>query len=291
MDSGTLALAGAGRLADASQLVVNGGAFDLGGLADTVAGVRQTGGAIVNGTLISTTAFDMQAGTVSAALAGAVGLNKTTSGTTTLTGANAYTGITTVGDGVLALGAFNERLANVSRVVVNGGTFDLGGFTQTVDAVQQDGGQISNGNLVSAHNFDMRAGTVSAALAGTQGSVGLLKTTAGTLTLRGTNTYTGLTDVQAGLLQLAGPQILASASTARVAAGATLSLAGTQDLASLDLAGRLAGYGCVRGEGGSAPGCAGVPRRHDRRVRPARGAGLKRFQTRAWNAEHAEHTK
>ena len=243
VDSGTLALAGAGRLADASQLVVNGGAFDLGGLADTVAGVRQTGGAIVNGTLISTTAFDMQAGTVSAALAGAVGLNKTTSGTTTLTGANAYTGITTVGDGVLALGAFNERLANVSRVVVNGGTFDLGGFTQTVDAVQQDGGQISNGNLVSAHNFDMRAGTVSAALAGTQGSVGLLKTTAGTLTLRGTNTYTGLTDVQAGLLQLAGPQILASDSTARVAAGATLSLAGAQDLASLDLAGRLAGTG------------------------------------------------
>jgi len=49
--------------------------------------------------LTSTTAYDVQSGTVSAILAGGVGLNKTTSGTVTLSGNNTYTGTTTISAG------------------------------------------------------------------------------------------------------------------------------------------------------------------------------------------------
>lgn len=46
----------------------------------------------------------MQAGAVSAILGGPVDLNKTTGGTVTLSGANTYTGTTTVSGGTLNLG-------------------------------------------------------------------------------------------------------------------------------------------------------------------------------------------
>jgi mucin-19 len=118
--AGTLALGAADRLANTSTLVVSGGIFDLGGSSNTVAGVQQTGGTLANGTLTSTTAFDMQAGSVSAVLAGTAGLNKTTSGTVTLSGLNIYTGATTVSAGTLALSAA-DRLNSASSLVVSGG--------------------------------------------------------------------------------------------------------------------------------------------------------------------------
>jgi autotransporter-associated beta strand protein len=214
--------------------------FDLGGFTETVAGVQLTGGVIGNGTLASASNFDLRAGAASAALAGAVGLDKTTTGTLVLSGANTYTGTTTVRDGTLALGLAGDRLADASRVVVTGGAFDLGGFTETVAGVRQTGGVIRNGTLVSTSNFDMRAGEASAVLAG---DVGLDKTTADTFILSNHNRYTGQTTVAAGTLQLAGTQILLADSTASVAAGATLQLDGAQTLARLDLAGTLAGTG------------------------------------------------
>ena len=55
------------------------------------------------GTLTSNAAYNIQDGTVTAVLAGNVGLNKTTTGTAVLTGANAYSGATSVSAGTLKL--------------------------------------------------------------------------------------------------------------------------------------------------------------------------------------------
>ena len=88
-------------------------------------------------------------------------------------------GSTTVEAGSLVLGA-SDRLADVSTLVVSGGTLNLATFADTVAGVQQTGGSIANGTLTSSSRFEMQAGDVSAVLAGTQG---LRKTTAGTLTL------------------------------------------------------------------------------------------------------------
>ncbi|WP_020482244.1 beta strand repeat-containing protein [Methylomonas sp. MK1] len=217
VSAGSLALGNSNVIADASSLVVNGGTFDLGANSDTVAGVQLLSGSITGtGTLTSNSAFDLQAGTVSAVLGGSVGLNKTTAGTVTLSGTNTYTGNTQVSTGTLALGNSNV-IADASSLVVNGGTFDLGANSDTVAGVQLLSGSITGtGTLTSNSTFDMQAGTVSAVLGG---SVGLNKTTAGTVTLSGSNTYTGNTQVSAGTLALGAGDVLANTSSLIVNGG------------------------------------------------------------------------
>ena len=220
--SGTLALGAANRLADTSALTVTGGTFDLGAFAETVAAVSITGGTIANGTLTGAS-YDLQNGTVSAILAGSsITATKTTAGTVTLSGANTYTGLTTISNGTLALGAAN-RLADTSALTVTGGTFDLGTFTETVAAVSITGGTIANGTLTGA-SYDLQAGTVSAILAGS--SITAIKTTAGTVILSGANTYTGLTTISNGTLQI-GSGTTGTLGSGAVTNNATLSFGRT----------------------------------------------------------------
>ncbi|TAE77911.1 MAG: PEP-CTERM sorting domain-containing protein [Verrucomicrobia bacterium] len=132
-------------------------------------------------------------------------------GTLTLdTVASTYTGTTTVNSGTVTLG-LNNVLNSASGIVVNGGTLGYSSFNQSVNSVKLTGGTISGtlGTLTSATAFDLQAGTVSGILAG---SVGANKTTAGTLTLSGANTYTGDTRSNAGTLALGHVNAL-SAST------------------------------------------------------------------------------
>src|SRR5262249_58264096 len=90
VSAGTLALGANSVLASASTVVVNGGTFNINTRNDTVAGGQLASGSIhgTTGVLTSTTAYDVQSGTVSAILAGGVGLNKTTPGTVTPSGNN-----------------------------------------------------------------------------------------------------------------------------------------------------------------------------------------------------------
>src|SRR5690349_25054342 len=73
----------------------------------------------------------------------------------------------------------------------------------------------------------MKSGTVTAILAG---AVPLVKTTTGTVTISGANTYSGDDTISAGTLNYnitSGAPTIASGVTATVASGATLELAGT----------------------------------------------------------------
>ncbi|MBU6171074.1 MAG: autotransporter-associated beta strand repeat-containing protein, partial [Verrucomicrobia bacterium] len=110
--------------------------------------------------------------------------------TLTLSGNNTYSGATLVTAGTLALSG-NGTLGSGS-VSVTGGTLDLGGKSVT-NALSLTSGTVSNGTITNnGSNFDLQSGTVGAALAGTNG---VNKTTAGTLYLSGSNSYSGNTTI------------------------------------------------------------------------------------------------
>ena len=101
--AGTLALGHAtDTLLDTGAVNVNGGTLDIGTNTDTVGAITLTSGNIAGTSGVLTGAsYDLQSGTVSAILGGAVALTKTTAGTVTLSGVNTYTGATTVSAGTL----------------------------------------------------------------------------------------------------------------------------------------------------------------------------------------------
>lgn len=117
-----------------------------------------------------------------------------------LSGANSYTGGTTINAGNLQLGASNV-LAPSGAVTVNAGIFDVNGTTQTI------------GDLTGAGNVTMGVGgsltfgtnTSSATFSGVMsGSGNLIKQNNGVAILTGNNTFTGTTDINAGNLLVNG---------------------------------------------------------------------------------------
>lgn len=122
---GTLRLLQADQINVTSSVLVSGGVFALQGFNQTLAGVQLTGGGITGSTgiLTSASAFDLQAGVVSAILGGTSGVIKSTAGVATLSGANVFSGGTQVIGGTL-VGASSTALGSNSGLsVASGATF------------------------------------------------------------------------------------------------------------------------------------------------------------------------
>jgi fibronectin-binding autotransporter adhesin len=209
---GTLKVSGANALGTAVGTVASGGALDVtgfgignaltfnGGSVKAASGTNSTLAGIVtlSGSGVIADAAAGSTLTISGAIGGAGGLTKSNSGILLLSGGNTYTGATTIGAGTLTVGVANA-ISGGSAVTISGGTLALNAFNNTVASVSLQSGSITSttGALFSAAAFDVQNGSASAILAG---AVGLQKTTAGTVTLTGTNTYTGVTTINAGIL-------------------------------------------------------------------------------------------
>jgi autotransporter-associated beta strand protein len=136
-------------------------------------------------------------------------------GNATLAGGTA-TGLVNITGGSLTVAGNIVRGATTgtsnATVTLNGGTLDMGG--NNIGA--------AGAGLVT---FDAQSGTLQN-LAQLNGGGTLTKTTAGVLTMAGTNAYTGITDIQAGEIKAGSTTGLSGGSVYSVAASSILSLNG-----------------------------------------------------------------
>jgi autotransporter-associated beta strand protein len=176
----------------------------------------------------------------------------------TLSGANTYTGGTTLSSGIILLSGSGTLGSTSGALTLNSGTFninniqtgtlDLNGTNQTVGNLTGiatgTGGVIRNNKTATNVTFTIGngdnggghyAGTI---VDHTAGTIALTKTGAGTIILSGANTYTGATNITGGKLLVNGS--LTTAGALAVAGGATLGGSGS--------------VGAIGGAGTVAPG-------------------------------------
>jgi fibronectin-binding autotransporter adhesin len=240
INNGQLQLTNVGAVANASGVAfgpsntptlelnspVNSGIFSVNGGLNGGTNARVRLGTVFNNgaTLAINVAANTTAtfaGVMSEAGGMALSFTKNGAGTQVLSGSNTFQGQTIVNAGTLALGA-SERIRDNVGLIINGGTFDLGGFSETVGYVTLASGSIANGTLVNANlngPYDVRSGAASAVLGG---SVGLAKTTTDTAVLSGNNTYSGVTTISSGTLQVGNSGTTGSLGSGAVTNNATL---------------------------------------------------------------------
>lgn len=235
------------NLTDSSGLLtVNGTLAISSNKTATVGSATITGTLNGPGAVSAGTAFDLQSGSAGAILAGNASLTKSTGDAATLTGANTYSGGTTVSAGTLSLSG-SGTLGNTSgTLTVNGGMLSLGSTNQQTGAVTLSAGSItgSTGTL-NGTSYGLSGGTLSAKLSGTG-----VMTVSGSTTLSGDNSsWSGGTTVSSGTLTTGHNSALGTGAVT-VNNGGTLSLGSGfthTNTISVNSGGYLGGLGTVGG--------------------------------------------
>ena len=223
VSAGTLQLNASNRIPDASAVTVSGGTLDVQTFTDTVGSVTLSGGAITGtGTgALTASSYSLQSGSASAILAGSgIVVNKTTSGTVTLTGANTYTGGTNINGGTLNVGS-SGALGSSGTISFGGGTLQYSA-SNTTDYSNRFSAGPSQAFKIDTNGQNVTLGAAISSAGGT-----FYKTGSGTLTLSGANSYTGATSIAGGTLQVNVNNALGTnAAGTAVSSGAALKLNG-----------------------------------------------------------------
>ncbi len=139
---------------------------------------------------------------------GILALTKVGTGTQTLSGANTYAGPTTISAGTLQAGAQNTFSPNSAVTINNSATLDLGGFNQTILSLASS----SATSVVTNSGSGATTQTLTIANGGGANFAGVIQNgatnaialtlTSGTQILSGANTYSGVTTINGGTLQI-----------------------------------------------------------------------------------------
>ncbi|MEX2140431.1 MAG: autotransporter-associated beta strand repeat-containing protein [Pirellulales bacterium] len=243
INAGTLAVGVSGAMADLSAVTVNSGAtFDLSALpvgSTEIVGSLAGSGAVQLGSSTLGAGGNNSSTIFSGVMSGARGLSKFGTGAITLTGANNYTGNTTIFGGTLRLGASGSIPDPSLLFIATGAVFDLNGHDETIGALR---GLPQSQALLGSGTLTIGFGNAGSDFEGEMsGSGSLVKIGTGGQRLMSANTYTGETRVDQGELIIEHPAALGGAGTGTVvAAGATLLLQPTTGL-SIDEPLELAG--------------------------------------------------
>jgi autotransporter-associated beta strand protein len=226
-----------------------GGNFTFTGTNDLDLG---TGAVTLTGNrLLTTTAGNL---TVGGIIGGAFTLEKAGGGTLILAGNSTYTGLTTVSGGVLKLGApgtgTNTPLGTTGAgtTVASGAALDLNGYTLgTAEALTLSGtgissaGALINTGAAATYSGAITLGAIAPAIGGS-GNISLTgivangttnslnKVGTNTLILSNSNTFTGLTTVSSGTLQLGATGGGTNTPLGTTAAGTTVTSGASLDL-------------------------------------------------------------
>jgi fibronectin-binding autotransporter adhesin len=165
------------------------------------------------------------------------------SGQVTLSGTNSYSGATTISNGIVEFTTTNAMSANSAITVASGATLaiELGGGTGSFTLATSGAGSLGNifsgtGGHGITYTTGANVGVDTTGASGTYTGVladngsgaihmGLTKLGSNTLTLTGANTYTGVTTISAGGLQLgSGGTTGALASSGNITDNATLTI-------------------------------------------------------------------
>jgi len=213
-NSTNLTLTNAGNTFNGTTTIQSGSLLLGNGGADGF--IESTSSITNNGTLVYNLT---SSGTLGMVISGNGSLVKQSTGTLTLSGANTYTGATTISAGTLALGTSNA-IADTSDVsVASGAVLALAGFSDTV------------GKLTGPGSVNLGAGTLTTTWASGSGTfAGVLSgngglTVAGAadfnsfFTLNGSNTYTGATTLTGATLTLGADNGISSSSNLVISGG------------------------------------------------------------------------
>lgn len=169
--------------------------------------------------------------TIAAPLAGTDGLSVGGAGTLVLSGANTYAGDTSVASGTtLKLGAADRLPDGIGKGgLALTGTFDLAGFSDTVNGLTGTGPVVKSGTGTSTLTIGGADTTCTydGVISNTEGTLSLRKSGTGILTLTAAHAYNGTTTLNGGSLVLPAGSSVGTATSGRViAAAGTLSLEG-----------------------------------------------------------------
>lgn len=188
----------------AGNLTVTQGIYDIANFNSSAGAVTLINGAISGTTGVLTgTSYQMQSGSISAILAGAGSLTKTTTGTVLLSGNNTYSGTTTISVGILAIAA-SGVIADNSAIILNGGTFSTGnttGWNETVGTLTVNANStISLSSGIHILSFDVSTGiATSVTVTGWTGGYNGTSGTAGKIKFG--SSVSGLTSAQLGQIR------------------------------------------------------------------------------------------
>lgn len=240
--SGTLTLSGASN-AFSGSVTINNGVFALNSGAPTSVNVNASGAAFdisgassgittgdlsgVSGSLLHLGARTLTFGTSTSTsflgtIDGTGSLVKQGSGTFTLTGTNTFNGGVQFKAGTIAVGSNSALGTGTLTFNTNDGNILQAASTVSLTnliTLTKNGVIDTNGQTLTL------GGVISGSGSGTGSS--LTKTGAGTAILTASNTYTGSTELNQGILSVAGSSNLGGAATGVVFNGGTLAVTGT----------------------------------------------------------------